>query len=552
MMKTNVLKATRRALLVAAASAATLAALAAPAAAGRWVSGDVHNHTYLSDGSSAFADVARNAFSVYGLDYLGNCDHGGFSTKDPNGLSFVSPVPRWLTLSNYSYPTILAARATYPERRVLQGVEWNAPTHEHVVVGIVGAGNEPRGVSDFEYLFDAADTDASRSGEGTKAVTDPATGTVFIPAVSFAKTNVTNDDMLAGCTWLEDNYLDQSYAIVAHPSRKDLWQVGDFRAMNDAAPDVCFGFEGMPGHQASVARGEYGTFIGADGKPTDAAHADETLTAHARTYGGADWMTATVGGAWDALLGEGRHWWVFNDSDYHVTQTTYKDASGNVIGVQYKDFWPGQYAKTYTYVSEFTDDGLVAGMRSGDSFIVNGDLINGLRFKVSDGKHSATMGGTLLTSAGKTLTVSIAVHSPQLNNNLDKVRLDHVDVITGDVTGPLSPSDPAYTTQATNPSAKVAKQFPRAKWKTLKGGWKSMTYTVKVSKDMYLRLRGTNWADGTTDQTDAQGNPLVDTLDYVDFPNPADGGATTLHGNTPDNAWADLWFYSNPVFIDVK
>ena len=551
-MKTTTLKAARRTLLVAAASAAVLAALAAPAMAGRWVSGDVHNHTYLSDGSSAFADVAQNAFSAYGLDYLGNCDHGGFSAKDQSGLSFVSPVPRWLTLSNYSYPTILEARATYPERRVLQGMEWNAPTHEHVITGIVGAGNEPKGISDFEYHFDASDTDLSRAGEGTKAVTDSASGTVYVPAMPFVKNNQTQDDMLMACDWLEQNYVDQSYAIVAHPSRKNLWHIGDFRAMNDVAPDVAFGFEGMPGHQPAVARGEYGNYIAADGSLTDAANADPTLTSHARTYGGADWMTATVGGVWDALLGEGRHWWVFDDSDYHVSTATYKDAAGNTNGVEYKDFWPGQYAKTYTYVNKFTDDGIVAGMQSGDSFIVNGDLIDGLKFTVSAGRRSATMGGTLNTSVGKTLTVSIAVHSPKRNNNVDKVKLDHVDVITGDVTGMISASDPAYTTSDTNPSARVVKQFPRAKWHAQKGGWKSMTYKVKVTKDMYVRLRGTNWADGATNQTDAKGNPLVDELDYIDFPNFKDGGATTIHGNTPDNAWADLWFYSNPVFVNVR
>jgi hypothetical protein len=85
-----------------------------------------------------------------------------------------------------------------------------------------------------------------------------------------------------------------------------------------------------------------------------------------------------------------------------------------------------------------------------------------------------------------------------------------------------------------------------------------MSYKVKVTKDQYIRLRGTNWAQGATNQTDAQGNPLVDELDYIDYPNPktdglkADGSPDLVHGNTPDNAWADLWFYSNPVFVDVK
>jgi hypothetical protein len=560
-MKSHTLKAARRTLLVAVASAAVLAAVAAPALAGRWVTGDIHNHTVLTDGSNTFNEVTRNAFSVYGLDYLANSEHGGTSAKNAAGLSFVSPVWRWITLSNYSFPQVLAVRAGYPERRVLQGLEWNAPTHEHVSVGIVGAGNEPNGISDFEYHFDASDTDLSRAAEGTKAVThtepDPSDPTktitvVDVPAMTFGKYNVTNQDMLTAVDWLEGNYGPQSYAIVNHPSRKNLWHVGDFRAMNDVAPDVAIGFEGLPGHQAAQARGEYGNLVAADGTvTTDPALADATLTSHARTYGGADWMTATVGGLWDSLLGEGRRWWIFDNSDYHAVNTAYKDASGTTIGLQNADFWPGQYAKTYTYVNKFTDQGVVNGMRSGDVWVVNGDLINGLKYTISDGSRTATMGGTLNTTAGKTLTVSIAVRSPKVNENGDPVKLDHVDLISGDVTGLISPSDPAYATQDTNPSTKIARTFKKSNW-SVHSGWKVMTFKVKASKDMYFRLRGTNWMQGATNQTDAQGNPLVDELDYVDYPNPKDGGATTVHGNTPDNSWADLWFYSNPVFLNVK
>ena len=137
------------------------------------------------------------------------------------------------------------------------------------------------------------------------------------------------------------------------------------------------------------------------------------------------------------------------------------------------------------------------------------------------------MGGTLSTSAGKTLTVSIAVHSPRLNSNDDRVRLDHVDVISGEVTGRIDPADPAYLTSETNPTTKVAKKLTKTAWK-VESGWKVMTYKVKAGKDGYFRLRGTNLATGATNQTDAQGNPLVDTLDYVDLPEP--------QGRRPDDA----------------
>ena len=208
-------------------------------------------------------------------------------------------------------------------------------------------------------------------------------------------------------------------------------------------------------------------------------------------------------------------------------------------------------------MKQFTDQGLVDGLDSGNSYIVDGDLINGLKFSVTDGTRSATMGGTLNTTAGKTLTVTIAVKSPKVNNDGDPVRLDHVDLISGDVTGLIPATDAAYTSSAANASTKTAKTFAKANW-TVTHGWKVMTFKIKASKDMYFRLRGTNWAKGATNQTDASGNPLADTLDYIDYPNPKtgglkpDGSADLVHGNTPDNAWADLWFYANPVFVNVK
>jgi len=37
----------------------------------------------------------------------------------------------------------------------------------------------------------------------------------------------------------------------------------------------------------------------------------------------------------------------------------------------------------------------------------------------------------------------------------------------------------------------------------------------------------------------------------VDVPRPSDP-TQTVHINTPDVAWGDLWFYSNPIFISVQ
>jgi hypothetical protein len=71
-------------------------------------------------------------------------------------------------------------------------------------------------------------------------------------------------------------------------------------------------------------------------------------------------------------------------------------------------------------------------------------------------------------------------------------------------------------------------------------GWTVIRTMVKVDKDMYFRLRGTNLAPNTPDETDENGNPLPDYL-------------ITAHQNIDGSAeaWKDLWFYSNPIFVKV-
>ena len=427
-----------RVLLAVVAALTTLAtgmavgSSVARAAGAKWVAGDINTHSLLGDGSNAQGEVTRNAFALYGLNYLANSDPGGTSATDPSGAPFDSPVWRWITLPLYSYPLVQDARKTYAGDKMIQGLDWDAPGHEDASVGIIGATNEPQGISNFEYLFDSADTDTSRADEGLQV---DANGN---PAVPFDKYNTTAADTLAGVQWLEDNYFLQSYVIVNNPSQELLWSPADLRAMNDEAPDVAFGMEGMPGHQAAAARGGYGYYIAADGTVTsDPTKADATLTAEARTYGGADYMVAKVGGVWDSLLGEGRHFWIFDDSDYHWASKQYKDANGNVIGTAYQDFWPGQYAKTWTFQRQNTYDGLLDGMRSGDVFIASGDLIKTLSFKADAGGAPATMGQTLEAKKGQQITVKISFSSPAVNDSGAKPRVGHVDLISGSVTGPI-------------------------------------------------------------------------------------------------------------------
>ena len=116
-----------------------------------------------------------------------------------------------------------------------------------------------------------------------------------------------------------------------------------------------------------------------------------------------------------------------------------------------------------------------------------------------------------------------------------------------------------------------------------------------ITNDMYFRVRGTNMPQGTPNETDADGNPLLDDFSSL-IPCTATGngedtastdavaalegtGDSSFRARNAVNAtfdpaacpehlpvdengvkyldadveaWADLWFYANPIFIDVR
>src|SRR4029079_16661624 len=140
------------------------------------------------------------------------------------------------------------------------------------------------------------------------------------------------------------------------PARRGLDSPHELRAWSDAGPSVFRGFEGAPGHQAAELNGRRrGAYFQ---KPDRAAFPGYPPESYA-TYGGYDWMTATVGGVWDSLLAEGRPCFITADSDSHrhyadrtmVDASTFAtlgwvaetnrlaERSGNL------DFFPGEYTR---------------------------------------------------------------------------------------------------------------------------------------------------------------------------------------------------------------
>jgi hypothetical protein len=105
-----------------------------------------------------------------------------------------------------------------------------------------------------------------------------------------------------------------------------------------------------------------------------------------------------------------------------------------------------------------------------------------------------------------------------------------------------------------------------------------MSYRIPaVTASQYVRLRGTNLPAAVPFETDADGNPLADVYtnahDRSRLRIPCTTSGSSQFDGCPDHlsvatgsenpiagekavsfdvaAWADLWFYSNPIYIEV-
>jgi hypothetical protein len=225
--------------------------------------------------------------------------------------------------------------------------------------------------------------------------------------------------------------------------------------------------------------------------------------------------------------------------------------------------------------------------------------------------NCATMGEKLVVRPGAELIVAIAVRDPSgpssspytfenpslkqisVSQPLNMPVLDHVDVIRGMVGGYKQPGAADYAGEwprnwlkddgstltladvpgaAKNETAAVIKTFNRTGWK--KAGKDILTMSLRipaVQSSQYVRLRGTNLPAAVPFETDANGNPLTDlftnendtsklkipctAIGSTDF-NGCPSHMATVNGQKYVSfdvaAWADLWFYSNPVYVQVK
>ncbi|WP_138754505.1 immunoglobulin-like domain-containing protein [Paenibacillus sinopodophylli] len=489
---------------------ATMVEAEAQAEQGKWVTGEYHTHTHQSDDAQGtLTSVLDAAFENNGLDWLATSDHLRLSSRDNDGNVLASPIPMSKAIALYQAPKIkeLQEAGKYAGKTISTGFEWDMPTYDHASVGIMtdepGSDEALKAINQFEYLFTNRDASLFDSADVTK----------WNAADSRAYT--TSNDARKAFQWLADHY-PNSYALINHPSRKNGTsaeiKVQDIRDINNIAPNIAFAFEGMPGNQMAPDRGE-------------------TVD----SYGGADIRIAKLGGMWDALLGEGRRFWSFANSDFHFNISADRKYSSG--------YRPGEYSKNYTWLEGEGMNAIVDGMRSGKSYSVNGDIINALDFRLSGNGDTKEMGEELQVSPGDDLLVTIRFKSPQKNNNGDPVKVDHIDLIAGEVTGKAQAGTPAYS-KATNDTTKVLKRFTSSDWTVDAEGYYAMTYELpSVDVNQYFRLRGTNLGTDVAGET-SSGEPLLD-------PKTTTADNETRFAEINKRNYSDMWFYSNPIFLDV-
>lgn len=498
---------------------------------GAWISGDFHTHTFLSDGSHTEVDVVAHAFGGtysildtngtalrdttvpgYNLQWMANCDHGGAFNRTPFGKAWanVSPAPtmlgsavaagnmwRWQSLLEYSWPIVDSLDKVYAAKgkTLIQGYEWNVPSHEHASVGVYTKVRKV--LPGFEFLFDESDKDTAAS-----TVT-----TLGLPGAK--DTSKTHAKAVAAMAWLQQNLKDSSYVLINHPSRKLKFTAAHLRDFQDAAPDVFVGIEAMPGHQKEAFRAGYSS-----------SFANKADSLKARTYGGTDYMLARVGGLADALWSEGRPLWVFSNSDFHSSSEA-------------NDFWPGEFNRNWTLAEDSSFPSVLKAMKSGTGFALTGDLVSSLDFTADDGVVAARMGGTLRTGTSDSVTLTIRFAPTAKNGRGYTPLLHHIDVISGTVGAKAAVGTPGYAVD-TAANVKIVATIPATGFTALGNGQFEVTVRVAATGSAYYRLRGTNLAQGTAGQTDAAGNPL---------------GDFEMGPNTPAMAFQDLWLYTNPVFV---
>ena len=477
----------------------------------RWLAGDHHIHTqYSPDGLYRVIDQVRHA-NAYGLGWMVITDHGTVQHAKI-GVEKVNP-------------DIVAARRDVAGTLVFQGLEWNIPAAEHGTVFVHPGRNEVSVLKAFENGYDGAVRSATANTPANEALA------------------------VAGLHFLSDSVASRRVAdalmFANHPARKGIDSPHEIRGWRDAAPKIAVGMEGAPGHQAAGIPAPYGAGSGRgyyDNSPDPVASFPGYPLESYRTFGGFDWMTATVGGLWDSLLAEGKAWWISANSDSHqvwndtsqrgpgsdfVTNGYYNDPI-HITAPQAKngDFWPGYYSRTHVGAADFSYAAVMQGLRAGRVWVDHGGLVGALDVRLRAGHDEVPLGGVLHARRGTPVTLQIRIDEARLPNWSQFLpSLAQVDVIRGAVTGPVKDRD-----TMTAPGTRVVKSYD------ISGQTRTIVLNYPLGRlddGFYVRLRGSDGKRLAPGLMGAAVDPAGPKMDVVGDADP----------------WDDLWFYTNPMWV---
>ncbi len=553
-----------------------------------------------------------------------------FTMKSYDGTESTQTVQdmwRWQSLQEFNLGGIVDER-NYPgndNKVAFLGLEWVVPGHEHASNSIITGQYEDTPRSDalaqFEYCFARNSDDTSQGGgqgwtceisdESNEKLKELFTGRPEEGIADYNSTlvdgiNISDDGehvkAAAAILWMEEKFPGEGFFAQAHVERQGAylpdenrgWNVEHMRDINTLVPQASIGFESQPGHQAQSNRGSYsasrptagfwtyggtGAYAAAevskpgldfDGNPIDPATTPQCQLEGVNCSNVPRTVLSRPGvhTMWDAMLSEGRRFWFFGSSDWHN-----RGSFGPLDFESDNDFWPGEYQDNFTRVVDSNPENpaqdVVDALRSGNTFVVQGQLIDKMKFVACSGGKCATMGETLKVRKGAVVKVFLNVRDPKGENSspykfnnpalmqigveqpMNEPELAHVELIKGRVTGPVEPTDAEYYNPQAPATTRIAQHWNKYDWG--RGPVKKMVYSFRAYDDSYVRARGSNLPPNTPNARDMDGNPLADYLrGNIACSDPLCPPHIDGKMDKDVEAWGDIWFYSNPIFVEVE